>query len=102
MGRRQVNAEELNTLFNLIGQGIWYLQMMEDALHTTITVKHDVKTPGAIPQNEAKSLLAQHRRKTLGQSLILSPNLQKSLEEFKEERDWLVHRSVSRILKRRK
>lgn len=102
MARRQINAEELHILFTLIGQSIWYLQMMEDALHTTITVKRDVRTPGAIPENEANSLLAQHRSKTLGHSLKISrqaqifhPDLQKRLESFKEERDWLVHRSVN-------
>lgn len=101
MSRRSINAEELHTLFTLVGQGIWYLQMMEDALHTTITLKRDVKTPKSITAEEGKICLAKHRRKTLGQSLeisrqalVLSADLQKRLEHFKEERDWLVHRSV--------
>jgi hypothetical protein len=101
MSRRSINADELHTLFTLIGQGIWHLQTVEDALHNTITLKRNVITPGSITQEEAKTLLAQHRRKTLGQSLrisreaqTLSTDLQKRLEHFKEERDWLVHRSV--------
>lgn len=101
MSRRSINAEELHTLFALIGKGIWHQQTVEDALHTTITLKRDVKTPGSITEEEAKTFLAQHRRKTLGQSLgvsrqaqVLSADLQKRLEHFKEERNWLVHRSV--------
>lgn len=101
MSRRSINAEELHALFFLIGQGIWHLQTVEDALHTTITLKRDVKAPGSITEERARTFLAQHRRKTLGQSLgisrqaqVLSADLQKRLEHFKEERDWLVHRSV--------
>src|SRR5690606_33321940 len=65
------------------------------------TLKRDVKAPGSITEEKARTFLAQHRRKTLGQSLgisrqaqVLSADLQKRLEHFKEERDWLVHRSV--------
>lgn len=101
MRRRQINAEELQALFTLIGEGIWYLQNVEDVLHTYITVKRDVKVRGSMPPEQAEAILAKHRTKTLGVSLkisreaqVLSPSLQKRLDNFKEERDWLVHRSV--------
>jgi len=102
MERRQINAEELNVLFKVIGAGIWHLQNVEDALHTYITVKRDVKTRGAMAAEEAEAILLKHRTRTLGVStkisrdaLVLSPSLQERLERFKEERDWLVHRCVN-------
>lgn len=97
---RQVNSEELERLYRLLGRGVWHLQYVEDALNTLITIKHDVKTPGRIPEAEARALLAKRRRNTLGTSLrlvkaecLLVPELLDALSRFKEERDWLVHRS---------
>lgn len=99
--RRQINAGELNALFALIGEGIWHLQNVEDALHTYITIKRDVKLRGSVTPEMAEMMLAKHRKNTLGKSLsiareskVLTDGLQAALEKFKEERDWLVHRSV--------
>jgi hypothetical protein len=99
--RRQINAEELNALFASIGEGIWHLQNVEDALHTYITIKRDIKLRGSVTPDVAEMMLAKHRKKTLGASLriaqeskVLTDTLQTALEKFKEERDWLVHRSV--------
>lgn len=54
-----------------------------------------------MPKAQAEAVLAKHRSHTLGISLriaregqVLSPSLQDRLEKFKEERDWLVHRSL--------
>lgn len=101
MTRRQISAEELHLLYALIGKAIWHLQHVEDALSTCITVKRDIKIRGAKPAAEAESILARHRSNTLGTSLrmareasVLSRPLQERLEKFKEERDWLVHRSL--------
>ena len=97
---RQVNSEELERLYCSLGRGVWHLQYVEDALSTLITIKHEVKTPGRIPEVEARALLQRHRRNTLGTSLkivqaenLLPLQLQEDLGRFKEERDWLVHRS---------
>jgi len=101
MERRQINAEELNVLFTLIGSGIWHLQNVEDALHTYITIKRDVKVRGAMAAEQVEAILLKHRTRTLGisakisrEAQVLSPSLQERLEAFKEERDWLVHRCV--------
>lgn len=101
MTRRQINPEELNVLYELIGKAIWHLQHVEDALATYITVKRDIKTRGGKPATEAESILAKHRTSTLGTALrasreaeVLSQSLQERLEKFKNERDWLVHRSL--------
>lgn len=98
--RRQVNSEELERLYSSLGRGVWHLQYVEDALNTLITIKHEVKTPGRIAEAEARALLEKHRRNTLGTSLkvirtesLVPPKLLEDLGRFKDERDWLVHRS---------
>lgn len=99
--RREINDDELDVLFSLIGQSIWYLQNVEDALNTCITIKGEIKTIGSVDEKEAEKILTKHRRNTLGTSLriatekdILSKELLAVLYKFRDERDWLVHRSV--------
>lgn len=99
--RRQINADELLAFFRLIGSGIWYLQHVEDALSTYITVKTEIKERGGASAENAKLLLSKHRKNTLGTSIklakerqVLHPELLAMLEAFKRERDWLVHRSL--------
>ena len=97
---RQVNSDELECLYMSLGRGVWHLQYVEDALNTLITIKHEVKTPGRVSKVEANALLAKHRQNTLGTSLkitkaesLLPSSLLDELSKFKDERDWLVHRS---------
>lgn len=102
MERRQINANELQALFALIGEGIWYLQNVEDALNTYITIRRDIKAPGSVTKQEGEAILDKHRKNnTLGRSLkisrnneILSQALQERAEHFRDERNWLIHRSV--------
>ncbi len=101
MARRQINADELETLYRLIGKAIWHLQHVEDALCNAITIKHEIKTRGSMPAAQAEAILAKHRGNTLGTSLRISrearifpKTLQARLDKFKEERDWLIHRSL--------
>jgi hypothetical protein len=101
MARRQINDDELNNLYALIGKGIWHLQYLEDALHTYITIKRDIKIRGSIKLEKAAELLAKNRMNVLNKSIkeakeaqVISLSLQERLENFKEERNWLVHRSV--------
>lgn len=99
--RRQISAEELQVFFKLIGSGIWYLQHVEDALSTYITVKAEIKERSGTSADNAERLLSKHRRNTLGTSIriakdrqVLDTELLTMLEAFKLERDWLVHRSI--------
>jgi hypothetical protein len=99
--RRQITEDELQILFYLIGSGIWYLQHVEDALSTYITVKAEIKEAGSVSAETAEKLLSKHRRSTLGTSIriekerqVLNQELLTMLEAFKVERDWLVHRSL--------
>lgn len=100
--RRSITEDELSIFFSLIGQGIWYLQHVENALATCITVKGEIKELGQANQQQADQILAKHRRNTFGTSLkiaeekkILSDQLMVALQDFKKERDWLVHRSMN-------
>ena len=101
MNRRRINEGELQLLYAAIGKGIWHLQRLEDALDTCITVKRDIKVRGSVSPEKVQAILLKHRSNTLGKSLriareanVLNPELQTRLDTFKEERDWLVHRSV--------
>ena len=100
--RRQISPEELDSLYRSIGKCVWHLQYVEDALQTLLTMKVEIKFPGAVTEVEAKALLAKHRRATLGTSLrtaqkhdALRTDVMSRLSQLKEERDWLVHRSVN-------
>lgn len=96
--RRQINSEELQVFFILIGESIWFLLNVEEALNNYIVLKKDVKVPGAVPFDQAEALLTKQRKNTFGKSLkiareaqILSEELQQRLDSFKDERNWLVH-----------
>lgn len=98
--RRQIHPEELEFLYHSIGKCIWHIQYVEDALHTLLTLKVEIKTPGVVAENKAYELLKKHRRATLGTALrtakenrSLPDDLFARLSKLKEERDWLVHRS---------
>jgi hypothetical protein len=98
--RRQIHPEELEILYRSIGKCIWHIQYVEDALHTLLTLKIEIKSPGAVPEHKAYELLKKHRRATFGTALrtakengALSQDLFIRLSNLKEERDWLVHRS---------
>lgn len=100
--RRPINEDELQFFFMMIGSGIWYLQHVENALNTCITIKGEIKEIGGVDAEAGEAILAKHRRNTLGTSIriaaelkVLSAELMLVLEEFKKERDWLVHRSMN-------
>ncbi len=100
--RREITSNELDALYREIGEGIWHLQHVEDVLNTLITLKVEVKTPGHVTHEEAQGLLARHRRNTFGVSLgiakknsVVPSSLEERLTHFKEERNWLVHRSLN-------
>ncbi len=98
MERRQIHEEELQYLFNLIGEAIWHSQHVEQALHTFVTLKKDIKVRGSVTPEAGERLFDKNQRKPLGVSLkasreagVLSSSLQDRAEAFKEERNWLIH-----------
>lgn len=99
--RRQLTADELDALYRGVGRCIWHIQYLEDVLHTYLTLKIEIREPGRILEKEARELLAKHRRASFGTSLKTAENhaalpseLLAELRTLKEERDWLVHRSM--------
>jgi hypothetical protein len=99
--RRPQSPEELAVFYQAIGQGIWFLQFLEDALNKYLTLTLDVKTPGALPEGAAFDALKKRSKGTLGQSLkagrdagLLNETLESRLTLFVEERNWLVHKSL--------
>ena len=99
--QRQISEDELAKLYHDIGACIWQIQYLEDVLHTFLTMKVELKEPGRVLQKEAMALLAKHRRATLGTSIrtaevnnALRQELIDQLRSLKDERDWLVHRSM--------
>jgi hypothetical protein len=97
---RQINPVELDDLYYLMGKCIWYVQYVEDALHTLLALKVETKVAGAVAEDQANEFLAKHRRSTLGTALRIAKEhnalpdlLFNRLTKLKEERDWLVHRS---------
>lgn len=100
--RRQMTPDELDDLFRCIGRNIWHIQYLEDVLHIFLTMKIEIGAPGRITEKEAQILLAKHRRATLGTALrtaernkALPECIMARLRILKEERDWLVHRSMN-------
>jgi hypothetical protein len=64
--RREINSQELNIFFKLIGQGIWYLQNVENALQTCLTIKVEIKEIGSVSEEEGYKLLRKHQKNTFG------------------------------------
>ena len=101
MTRRQINFEELQQLYVLTGRGIWHLQYLESAINMLITLKKDIKYPSSVSLEEANRIHSKNKANTLGVSLkiveeenLVSDELLGMLKDFKEERNWLVHRSL--------
>ena len=99
--RRQLTSDELGSLYSSVGRCIWHIQYLEDVLHTLLTMKVEIREPGRVMAAEAYELLAKHRRASLGTALgtaekhgALQPELLADLRMLKDERDWLVHRSM--------
>lgn len=99
--RRPPSGDEVGALYALIGEAVWHLQHVENALSVALAVKLDLKdaTLGSISQSQADAILAKRRRPTLGvavglarEKAIFSEQLKCSLEAFLDERNWLVHR----------
>jgi len=90
-------------LYTLLGEAVCMIQHLEDALSHAIVLKKEVKTPNRIPKMKGNRLLAKHQRNTLGDGIkiakeykLFSKEIEAALEDLKEERNWLVHRSISR------
>ena len=99
--RRLMNSEELEALYSAVGKCIWNIQYLEDGLHTYFAMKVDLHVEAPLSEDKAYEILSKHRRANLGTALgtaernnVLPSALLADLRTLKEERDWLVHRSM--------
>jgi hypothetical protein len=102
-----MNADELADFYRMIGAAIWHIQYFEDVLTSFLSaklIKEQQNAGQVIPEKNAHALLAKNRRITLGPLIklcaekgIIRPEHQKQFEVFKENRHWLVHRSMVEI-----
>jgi hypothetical protein len=90
------NQDEI-TLYCFVGEAVWKIQIVEQALSHSITLKmNPAKT-----KEQADEFLKQHQSYTLGQAIkvatkekLYSLSLQGELNAFLEQRNWLVHRAM--------
>lgn len=97
---RHANPDEV-TLFALMGQTLLNIQVLEDALSRSITLKADVGHPHKLSREEVEQLLKKRQALTLGQAVgtatknkLFAEGLQGALRKFLEERNWFVHKSL--------
>ncbi|MDX1950190.1 MAG: hypothetical protein SFT90_06805 [Rickettsiales bacterium] len=88
-------------LFTMMGQALLNIQVMEECLSMSITLKADVGHPKNVSKNEADELLKKRRSLTLGKAIteakkhnIYQGELQDALKAFLDDRNWLVHKSI--------
>lgn len=97
--KRQINADELDVFYRLIGASVWHIQYLEDVLVQYLVIR-DLKVNPAGSEAEAYERLAKMRRCVLGSvykcacdSGVIPRSLQTCFERFVDERNWLIHRS---------
>lgn len=100
---RPATQEEI-ALFALMGQALLNIQVLEECLSASITLKVDVGYPRKASKAEADELLKKRRAFTLGKAIkaalkeeLYTDDLQKALVAFLDERNWLVHKSIDDI-----
>lgn len=91
------NQDEI-TLYCFVGEAIWKIQIVEQALTHSITLKMN---PAATKEC-ADEFLKQHQGYTLGKAIkiaikekLYSSSLQNELNAFLEQRNWLVHKAMA-------
>ena len=99
-----MNADELADFYRRIGAALWHLQCFEDVLVSFLAMKliHELRCAGqTVTSSDAQTLLADKRRITVGPLIeacssrkIIRPENRARFEAFKNERHWLVHRSM--------
>ena len=97
-------VEDVNCLFNVLGQAVWYLQHLEKVMTTfnalKILQRKKVKKV-EITQKMAQKVLDKQRRQTLGPLIgtakrekTIPKKLMNRFDDFLEERNWIIHKCV--------
>ena len=91
------NQDEI-TLYCFVGEALWKIQIVEQALSHSITLKMN---PAATKEH-ADEFLKQHQTYTLGTAIkvaikekLYNSSLQDKLNAFLGQRNWLVHKAMS-------
>ncbi|MBL0267673.1 MAG: hypothetical protein IPP99_03095 [Chitinophagaceae bacterium] len=91
------NENEIKLYF-FVGEAIWKIQMVEQALSCSITLKMNPEAT----KEQADKVLTQHQNYTLGMAIniaskekLYDTSLQDKLYSFLEQRNWLVHKAMS-------
>lgn len=94
---KNASQQELS-LYCFLGEAVCAVQHIEDALsHSIVLKKHKPRL-----RSKGNQLLEKHRKYTLGNAIknaektcLYSESLQKELNEFLSERNWLIHKSIA-------
>lgn len=93
---KPANQEEI-MLYTRMGEAVCKIQILEQALSHSITVKLNPD----VAENDANVFLSKQQSLTFGKVVKLAANegaysdkLQKALEELLAERNWLVHKAM--------
>ena len=94
------NQDEI-TLYCFIGEALWKIQIVEQALSHSITLKVNP----AATKELADEFLKQHQSYTLGKAIkaaikekLYDSSLQDELNAFLDQRNWLVHKAMPESL----
>lgn len=91
------NQNEI-TLYCFVGEALWKIQVVEQALSHSITLKMNP----AETKERADEFLKQHQSYTLGTAIkiaikekLYDSSMQDELNAFLGQRNWLVHKAMS-------
>jgi hypothetical protein len=91
------NENEIS-LYCFVGEAIWKIQIVEQALSCSITLKLNP----AATKEQADKVLTQHQSYTLGKAIniaskekLYDSSLQDELYTFLDQRNWLVHKAMA-------
>lgn len=89
--------EQASTLFTLLGEAVWAIQHLEDALNTAIAIKN----PKATSRLEGYRIRDLNRKLPLGRAIekakkeeTFEADLKNKLQKFLAERNWLIHKCM--------
>lgn len=101
--QKPANQDQI-TLYHLVGEAVCMVQILEEAICYSITLKKDVKEPYCLPFKKAEESLKKYDSRPLGiaikiarEASIFAEKLQQTLDEFLLERNWLVHKCVKNM-----
>ncbi len=91
------NENEIK-LYCFVGEAIWKIQIVEQALSCSITLKMNP----AATKEQADEVLKNHQSITLGKAIniaskekLYDSSLQDELHAFLDQRNWLVHKAMA-------